>query len=604
MNNPAQNQAIRNIAIIAHVDHGKTTLVDQILKQCNLFPKSEDFHDCFLDSNDLERERGITILSKNVSVRYRNTKINIIDTPGHSDFAGQVERVLKMADGALLLVDAADGPMPQTRFVLHKALQLGLQCLVIINKVDKKDARPDIVHDRIFDLFAELGASDLQLDFPMLYASGRDGWASTTLEGERNSIIPLMDAILDRIPHPALSNGPVQMQVTSIQHSDYVGRTGIGRVYRGNLNLTDPVCHISRKGETRQVQLKQLFTFEGLDRASVDTVVCGDICAVVGIPDIDIGDTIAAAEQLEALPPLNIDEPTLSMLFRINDSPFFGRDGKYVTSRHLRERLLQEPQRDVALHVEEIGGETFKVSGRGVLHLSILIENMRREGFEMTVSQPHVICRDHNGVKEEPIEVLTVDVPTIYAGKIVELVGMRRGILVHVENHGAWTLQEFHITTRGLIGLRSKLLTVSAGEAIISHCFLHYAPFAGDLPQRTKGVMISMANGKSASFAIDGLQARGLLFVDPGEECYEGMIVGEHCLDMDMVVNIQKAKEMTNIRAAGKDRNLEYAPAVRLSLEQSIEYINDDELVEITPKFIRLRKRLLRELERKRQRRS
>lgn len=599
-----QNHKLRNIAIIAHVDHGKTTLVDQILKQAMLFRKAEDFHDCFLDSNDLERERGITILSKNVSVQYKGTKINIIDTPGHSDFAGQVERVLKMADGALLLVDAADGPMPQTRFVLHKALELGLQCLVIINKVDKKDARPDTVYDKIFDLFVELEATNKQLDFTVLYASGREGWASLTLDGARDSIVPLMDAILEHIPAPKMLEGPVQMQVTTIQHSDYVGRTGIGRVFRGTLDLKVPMCHIKRDGSSKPAQLKQLFTFDGLGRNSVDSISCGDLCAIVGIPDIDIGDTIADLEHPDALPPIHIDEPTISMIFRINDSPFFGRDGKYVTSRHLRERLLLEAERDVALRVEEAGGEAFNVSGRGVLHLSILIENMRREGFEMSVSQPRVILKDNNGQKEEPIEVLTVDVPTIYAGKIIELVGMRRGSLVRVDQHGLRTLQEFHIPTRGTIGLRSKLLTVSAGEAIISQCFIHYAPFAGEINQRNKGSMISMGNGKAVAFACDGMQARGFLFVDPGEECYEGMIVGEHCLDTDLIVNIQKAKEMTNIRAAGCDRNLVIAPSVRLSLEQAIEYIAEDELVEITPKYIRLRKRLLREFERKRVRRQ
>jgi len=406
-----QNHKIRNIAIIAHVDHGKTTLVDQILKQAHLFRKAEDFHECFLDSNDLERERGITILAKNVSVMYRNTKINIIDTPGHSDFAGQVERVLKMADGALLLVDAADGPMPQTRFVLQKALELGHQCLVIINKIDKKDARPDAVYDKIFDLFVELDATNKQLDFTAIYASGRDGWASLSLDGERTSIVPLMDAIIEHIPAPKMEEGPVQMQVTTIQHSDYVGRTGIGRVFRGFLDLKSPVCHMRRNGEVKPVQIKDLFTFDGLGRTSVDHIDCGDICAVVGIPNIDIGDTLADAEHPEAMPPIHIDEPTISMIFRINDSPFFGRDGKYVTSRHLRERLFLEAERDVALRVEESGGEAFNVSGRGVLHLSILIENMRREGFEMTVAQPQVIYKEKDGQKEEPIEVLTVDSP-------------------------------------------------------------------------------------------------------------------------------------------------------------------------------------------------
>ncbi len=599
-----QNHKLRNIAIIAHVDHGKTTLVDQILKQALLFRKAEDFHDCFLDSNDLERERGITILSKNVSVLYKDTKINIIDTPGHSDFAGQVERVLKMADGALLLVDAADGPMPQTRFVLKKALELGLQCLVIINKVDKKDARPTAVYDMIWDLFVELEATNKQLDFTVLYASGRDGWASLTLDGARDSIVPLMDAILEHIPAASIMDGPVQMQVTTIQHSDYVGRTGIGRVFRGTLDLKTPMCHIKRDGTAKPVQLKQLFTFDGLGRNSCDSITCGDLCAVVGIPDIDIGDTLAALECPEALPPIHIDEPTISMLFRINDSPFFGKEGKFVTSRHLRARLLLEAERDVAIRVEESSGDSFNVSGRGVLHLSILMENMRREGFEMTVAQPRVIMKDNNGVKEEPIESLTVDVPEIYAGKVIELVGMRRGTLVRIDQNGPRVLQEFTIPTRGTIGFRSKVLTISAGEAIVSHCFSHYAPYAGDINQRNKGSMISMANGKAIAFACDGLQSRGFLFVDPGEECYEGMIVGEHCNDTDLVVNIQKSKELTNMRAGSSDRKMVIAPSVRMSLEQSVEYIADDELVEITPKSVRLRKRLLKEFERKRVRRQ
>lgn len=595
---------LRNIAIIAHVDHGKTTLVDEILKQSQMFRENETVRECFLDSNDLERERGITILAKNISVRYRGVKINIIDTPGHSDFAGQVERVLKLADGALLLVDAADGPMPQTRFVLQKALDLGLKCLVIINKVDKSDARPDAVHEEIFDLFISLGASAEQLDFPILYASGKEGWASQTLEGERSSILPLMNAILEHIPAPVVEDGPVQMQVTTLDYSDYVGRIGIGRVYRGCLDLTEALCRIRRDGSVDQAEIKQLFSFEGLKRTSVDRIPCGDLCAVVGIDDIDIGDTLADAEHPEALAPISIDEPTISMMFRINDSPFYGQDGKYVSSRHLRERLLLEAERDVALRVEEMGGESFKVSGRGVLHLSILVENMRREGFEMTVSQPHVIYKEHNGRIEEPIEVLTVDVPEIYAGKIMEMTGMRRGTLVRVLQHQGRKLQEFHIPTRGTIGLRSKLLTVTAGEAILSHRFIHYAPFAGVIVQRNKGAMISMANGKAVAYAINALQSRGFFFVEHGDDCYEGMIVGEHCLEGDIIVNVQKGKQLTNLRAAGKDKNMNIAPPVRLSLEEALEYIADDELLEVTPRHMRLRKKLLTENQRKRVRRQ
>ena len=592
-------QELRNIAIIAHVDHGKTTLVDAILKQSKLFAKMEEFRECFLDSNDLERERGITILAKNVSVQYRGVKINIIDTPGHSDFGGQVERVLNLADGALLLVDAADGPMPQTRFVLAKALELGLKCLVILNKVDKQDARPDAALDKVFDLFVELEAKAGHLDFPVLYASGREGWAATTLEGERSSMVPLMDAILEHVPAPPVREGTVQMQVASIEHSDYVGRTGIGRVYRGALDMKTPVVQMTQSGRVHAVEIKQLFVFEGLGRRSVESVSCGDLCAVVGIEGIDIGDTLTDGEHPDVLPAIHMDEPTLSMIFRINDSPFFGQDGTYVTSRHLRERLMLETKRDVALRVQEMGDETFKVSGRGVLHLSILIENMRREGFEMTVAQPQVITKEVNGEKHEPVELLIVDVPGAYAGKVIELVGMRRGELVRVEQRGARTLQEFHIPTRGTIGLRSKVLTVTAGEAILSHAFIHYAPVSSGFTQRNKGAMISMGNGRAAPFALDGLQPRGFLFVDPGEECYEGMIVGEHCLDTALLVNIQKCKPFTNIRAAGRDRNLDIAPAVRMSLEEAIEYIGDDDLVEVTPKHIRLRKRLLKEYERK-----
>ncbi len=597
-------QDIRNIAIIAHVDHGKTTLVDEILKQAQLFNVRDVVQECFLDSNDLERERGITILSKNVSVRYQGTKINIIDTPGHSDFAGQVERVLKLADGVLLLVDSAEGPMPQTRFVLNKALELKLKCLVIINKLDKPDARPEVVHEKIFDLFVELDASHEQLDFPVLYASGRNGWASSTLDGDRSSILPLMDAIIEHIPPPVIKEGPVQMQVMTLDYSDYVGRIGIGRVYRGCLDLKKPLKNLKHDGSAQPVQLKQLFTFEGLSRQLVESVPCGDLCAVVGIENIDIGDTLADAENPEALPLISMDEPTISMLFRANDSPFFGKDSKYSTSRHLRERLAREAERDVALRVEETGGESFKVSGRGVLHLSILLETMRREGYEMTVSQPHVILHERNGQKEEPIEVLTVDMPEDYTGKVIELVGQRRGTMMRMDNNGARKFLEFHIPTRGTIGLRSKILTATAGKAIMSHRFVHYAPYTGEIIHRKNGVMISMDNGKSAAFAIDALQLRGSFFIDPGENCYEGMIVGEHCIDNDLIVNVQRGKQLTNMRAAGSDKNLKITPAIKLSLEEALEYINDDELVEITPKNIRLRKKLLTENDRKRQRRQ
>jgi GTP-binding protein len=595
---------IRNVAIIAHVDHGKTTLVDQIIKQARLLRDNETFQDCLLDSNDLERERGITILSKNISVVYNGVKINIIDTPGHSDFGGQVERVLNLADGVLLLVDAAEGPMPQTRFVLDKALELNLKPIVVINKVDKPDARCEAVHDMIFDLFVELEANNDQLDFPMLYASGRDGWAVADLSDPRDSIQPLMDAIVQHIPAPPVHEGPVQMQTTTLDYSDYVGRIGIGRVYRGTLNLKTPVCIIKRDGAVRPVQLKELHTFEGLGRAKTEEIPCGDLCAIVGIADIDIGDTIAHAGHPEALPLIALDEPTLSMTFRVNDSPFFGKDGKYVSSRHIRERLLKETERDVALHVEEASGDAFTVSGRGVLHLSILIETMRREGFELTVAQPRVIFRAHHGKKEEPIEILTVDVPDEYAGKAIELIGQRRGEMLRMDQHGIRKNMAFHIPTRGLIGLRGKLMTATAGEAIISHRFIHYAPYAGEIAHRNNGVLISMGNGTSVAFAIDALQQRGTFFIDPGENCYEGMIVGEHCLDSDLLVNAQKAKQLTNMRASGSDRAMKIAPAQKLSLEDALEYIAGDELVEVTPGHVRLRKRYLTDNERKRMKRS
>lgn len=595
-------QPIRNIAIIAHVDHGKTTLVDQILKQAHIFRQNQEVAECFLDSNDIERERGITILSKNISVEYKGVKINVIDTPGHSDFGGQVERVLKLADGVLLLVDAAEGPMPQTRFVLGKALQLNLRPIVVINKIDKPDARPQVIHDKVFDLFCELDATDEQLDFPVLFASGRDGWCVRNLNDPRESILPLMDAILEYIPAPQKIEGPVQAQVATLDYSEYVGRIGIGRVYRGTLELGKPLVLIKRDGTTQPANIKQLFTFVGLERKETDKIECGDLCAIVGIEGIDISDTIADAEHPEAMPPIAVDEPTISMLFRVNDSPLFGKDGKYISSRHLRERLYNEMERDVALRVEDYSGDAFKVSGRGVLHLSILIENMRREGYELSVAKPHVIFKDIDGVRNEPIERLTVDVPDEYAGKIIELVGQRRGELMSMESRGSRQQLEFMIPTRGLIGLRSRALTVSGGEAVVASQFSHYEPYKGEIPTRQNGVMISMGNGRAVPYAIDGLQQRGTFFIEPNEETYEGMIVGEHCKEGDLMVNVQRAKQLTNLRAAGSDRNMKIAPAVVMSLEQALEYIDDDELLEVTPKHIRMRKILLTELERRRNR--
>ena len=591
---------LRNIAIIAHVDHGKTTLVDQITRQAKLFRDNEVVATRFLDSDDLERERGITILSKNISIQYNNTKINIIDTPGHSDFGGQVERVLKLADGVLLLVDAAEGPMPQTRFVLDKALQLGLRPIVVVNKIDKPDARPMEICNKVFDLFCELNASDEQLDFPVLYASGRDGWAVTELDEERLSITPLLDAILKYVPAPKANPGSAQAQVATLDYSNFVGRIGIGRVYRGTLDIGKPMVIIKRDGTQKQAVIKQLFTFEGLERKETNTVECGDLCAIVGVTDIDISDTICDAENPEAMPAIAIDEPTISMTFKINDSPLFGKEGKFVSSRQLRERLFKETEKDVALRVEEISGDSFKVSGRGVLHLAILIENMRREGYELAVGKPQVIIKEIDGIKNEPIERLSVDVPSEFAGKIIEMVGIRHGEMIQMEARGARQLLEFYIPTRGLIGLRSKALTASQGEAVVSHLFDHYEPYKGALPSRQNGVMVSMAGGKAVPFAIDALQLRGEFFIDPGTEAYEGMIVGEHCKDNDLVVNVQKEKQLTNMRAAGSDRNIKIIPARKMSLEQALEYIDDDELVEVTPLNIRLRKIFLTELERRR----
>ncbi len=599
-NGPMQN--IRNIAIIAHVDHGKTTLVDEIIKQSKLFRENQEMHECFLDNNDIERERGITILAKNISVNYKGVKINIIDTPGHSDFGGQVERVLNMADGVILLVDSAEGPLPQTRFVLDKALKLNLKPIVVINKIDRPDARPNEVHNDIFDLFIDLDATEEQLDFPLLYASGRNGWATTDLEhGKRDSILPLMDAIIEQIPPPPYNEGALQLQITTLDYNDYVGRIGIGRVHRGTLEANKPIAVVKRDGRVVPASIKQIFTFEGIGRKQVDKVECGDLCAVVGIEGIDISDTVTDANEPEGMPPIAIDEPTISMMFRVNDSPLFGKEGKFISSRHIRERLLKEAERDVALRVEELG-DCFKVSGRGVLHIAILIENMRREGYELTITQPHVIYKEIDGQKCEPIEELTVDVPDGVAGKVIELVGVRRGEMTKMEQHLSRQLLEFTIPTRGLIGLRSKVMTATAGEAIMSHRFLKYAPLRGDIPQRQNGVLISMGAGKAIPYAIDGLQQRGTFFIDPGVDTYEGMILGEHCKEGDLDVNVQREKHLSNMRAAGSDRNLKIAPAQKMSLEESLEYIADDEYVEVTPKTIRLRKKLLTELERRRSR--
>ncbi|WP_337867093.1 translational GTPase TypA [Ignavibacterium sp.] len=592
---------LRNIAIIAHVDHGKTTLVDQLLKQCQIFRNNQIIRERFLDSNDLERERGITILAKNISITYKDYKINLIDTPGHSDFGGEVERVLKMADGVLLLVDAFEGPMPQTRFVLQKALDLNLKPIVVINKIDRPDNRPKEVLDEVYDLFIDLGADEHQLEFPVIYASGRSGWAVKNLNDEKIDLTPLLDSIIKDIPSPANNQGGVQIQITSLDYNDYVGRIGVGRVFRGTLFKADKLCIIKRNGNIHDVSIKQLFVFEGLNRVEVEEVICGDICAIVGIEDVDIGDTIADAENLEPLPIISIDEPTISMTFMVNNSPFYGREGKFVTSRQLRDRLFKELEHNVALRVQETNSpDAFKVSGRGILHLSILIENMRREGYELQVREPKVIYKEIDGKKAEPIEVLTVDVPSELAGKVIEIVGQRRGQLIKMESKGNLTALEFHIPSRGIMGLRTKVLTATSGEAVMHHQFYQYEFFKGTINRVRNGVMISMGEGASTAYAIDSLQDRGKFFIEPGEVVYAGQIVGEHSKENDIEVNVQRGKKLTNMRASGSDKAVKIIPAIKFSLEEALEYIDEDEMVEVTPKSIRLRKIYLDSNERKR----
>ncbi|NOX64230.1 MAG: translational GTPase TypA [Chlorobi bacterium] len=582
---------IRNVAIIAHVDHGKTTLVDELLKQSKIFRTNQVVQERFLDSNDLERERGITILSKNISIPYDGYKINLIDTPGHSDFGGEVERVLKMADGVLLLVDSFEGPMPQTRFVLEKALSLKLKPIVVINKIDRPDNRPDEVLDEIYDLFIDLDADEEQLDFQYLYASGRNGWAVRNLNDKQENLIPLLEKIVESIPQPEFIEGECQMQITSLDYSEYVGRIGIGRVFRGTLRKSDTLSIIKRDGSIKKISIRQLFVFEGLGRIEVTEVEAGDICAIVGIEDIDIGDTIAGGENPEPLPIIAIDEPTISLNFTVNTSPFFGKEGKYVTSRHLRDRLYKELEQNVALHVEDTGSpDTYKVSGRGILHLSILMENMRREGYEFAVGAPKVIYKEIKGKKAEPIEILTVDVPNDLSGKVIELVGQKKGELVKMEAKGSLTKLEFHIPARGLMGLRNKILTVTSGEGIMHHRFYQYEYFKGSITQRQSGVLISMHEGTATAYAIDSLQDRGKFFIEPGDVIYQGQIVGENNKEVDIEVHVQRGKKLTNMRAAGADKAAKIAPAVKFTLEESLEYIKEDELIEITPKSIRMRK--------------
>jgi GTP-binding protein len=595
------SQPIRNIAIIAHVDHGKTTLVDKIMFQCKLFRENENQGDLILDNNDLERERGITILAKNVSVNYKGTKINIIDTPGHADFGGEVERVLNMADGVLLLVDAFEGPMPQTRYVLQKALALGKKPIVVVNKVDKENCRPDEVHEQVFDLMFNLGATEEQLDFPTAYGAAKNGWMSDDWRKPTQDLTALLDMVIDHIPPPPMNEGTVQLQITTIDYSSFIGRIAIGRVHRGTLRAGQPVTLIKRDGSFVKARVKELYVFEGLGKSKTEAVNCGDICAVVGIEGFEIGETIADAEAPEALPPMAIDEPTMSMLFTINNSPFFGKEGEFVTSRHLRDRLYKETEKNLALRVEQgESADAFIVYGRGVLHLSVLIETMRREGYELQVGQPRVIIKDIDGVKHEPVEYLTIDSPEESAGKIIELVTRRKGELKVMEPKGDLQHLEFEIPSRGIIGLRTDVLNVSAGEAIMAHRFKDYEPWKGVIPGRMNGSIISGEGGPSFAYSIDKLQDRGKFFIDPGEEVYEGQVIGEHTRDNDLVVNVTKAKKLTNMRASGADEKMRIAPAIKFSLEESMEYIQKDEYVELTPKSIRLRKIYLNENDRKR----
>ena len=594
-------QAIRNVAIIAHVDHGKTTLVDKIIHASKIFRDNQEFEDLILDNNDLERERGITIVSKNVSVRYKDTKINIIDTPGHADFGGEVERVLKMADGVLLLVDAFEGPMPQTRFVLGKALQLGLKPVVVINKVDKPNCRPDEVHEAVFDLMFNLEATEEQLDFKTLYGSSKHGWMSYDWKEQTDSIIPLLDTILEVIPAPKVSEGSLQMQVTSLDFNTFVGRIAIGRVARGTISEGQNIMLCKAGDVLKKVRVKELQVFEGLGKVKVNSVSAGDICAVTGIEGFEIGDTLADETSPEPLPRIAIDEPTMSMLFTINNSPFFGKEGKFVTSRHLRDRLFKETEKNLALRIQETSSEDkFLVFGRGILHLSILIETMRREGYELQVGQPQVLFKEIDGQKHEPVEVLVVDVPQDTAGKVIELATQRKGELLIMEPKGDLQHLEFEIPSRGLIGLRTQVLNATQGEAIMTHRFKAYAPFKGTIAGRINGSLISMETGPTTAYTLDKLQDRGRFFVDPGEEVYAGQVVGEHTRQNDLELNLQKAKQLTNMRASGSDTNVRIAPKIDFSLEESMEYIQKDEYLEVTPKSMRMRKIYLDPNERKR----
>ena len=594
-------QDIRNIALIAHVDHGKTTLVDRMIYQANLVRQPENLGQLILDNNDIERERGITILAKNVSVTYKGVKINIIDTPGHSDFGGEVERVLNMADGVLLLVDAFEGCMPQTRFVLQKALELGKKPIVVVNKVDKPNCRPDEVQEEVFDLMCSLNATDEQLDFKTIFGSAKQGWMSDDWKNPTSDITPLLDAILAEIPAPKVVEGTPQLQVTSLEYSPSVGRIAVGKLTRGELKTGQQVSLCKRYDVVEKHKIKQLMVFDGLGKANVDSVQCGDICAVVGIDGFEIGDTIADSENPEALPPISIDEPTMSMLFTINNSPFFGKDGKFVTSRHIKDRLDKELEKNLALKVKPgLNADSFVVYGRGVLHLSVLIEEMRREGFELQVGQPKVLDKTINGQRCEPIEDLSIEVPEQFVGSAIELATRRKGALLHMEPRGDRTLLNFDIPTRGLMGLRSNLLTASQGEAIMAHRFKEYQPYKGEIENRTNGSLVSLETGTAIAYSMNKLLDRGKFFIDPGDDIYCGEVVGEHTRERDLNINICKTKKLTNVRAAGSDDKVVLPPPVKMSLEEMLEYIREDELVEVTPHHLRMRKILLDPMDRKR----
>ena len=592
---------IKNIAIIAHVDHGKTTLVDKIMHHCELFRENEQTGELILDNNDLERERGITILSKNVSVNYKGTKINIIDTPGHADFGGEVERVLNMADAAILLVDAFEGPMPQTRFVLQKALDLKLKPLVVINKVDKENCKPEEVHESVFDLMFELGAEEWQLDFPTVYGSAKNNWMSDDWRNETTNVEPLLDMVIEHVPTPKLEEGNTQMLITSLDYSSYTGRIAIGRLFRGALKPNMNISLVDRNGVITKSKIKELNIFDGLGRKSVESVQPGDICAVIGLENFNIGDTIADAIEPEALPTIAIDEPTMSMLFTINDSPFFGKDGKFVTSRHIKDRLAKELEKNLAMRLGTTdSADKFMVFGRGVMHLSVLIETMRREGYELQIGQPQVIIKEIDGKKHEPIEELTIDLPDNLSGKAIEMVSLRKGEMLSLVNNGERMICEFIIPSRGIIGLRNQLMTATAGQAIMNHRFKEFQPYKGEIPGRTNGSLISMEKGSAIPYSLDKLQERGKFFVGPNEEVYTGQVIGENSRMDDIVVNVTKTKKLSNVRASGTDDKVSLAPPIKFSLEEALEYIQADEYVEATPNFLRLRKVYLDENERKR----